>query len=224
MKTVIVPAPGKIEIRQVETPVINAYQALVKTEMVALCNATDSKLIAGKFPGVDTYPLALGHENAGIVIAVGEKVRNFKVGDRAIGGLISDFGAQGVDSGWGGFSEYVVVNDFEVLKEEGLATPEQGCWDSFEIQNTVPSHVQPEEAVISCTWREVLGAFKDFNLTPGKKVNCSVCVRLILSICFPLNWKLLAGWEQITDIHPPKLVLRNLLLRLIALMMLSLMR
>lgn len=32
MKTVIVPAPGKIEIRQVETPVINAYQALVKTE------------------------------------------------------------------------------------------------------------------------------------------------------------------------------------------------
>lgn len=50
MKTVIVPAPGKIEIRQVETPVINAYQALVKTEMVALCNATDSKLIAGNSP------------------------------------------------------------------------------------------------------------------------------------------------------------------------------
>ena len=169
MKTVIVPAPGKIEIRQVETPVINAYQALVKTEMVALCNATDSKLVAGKFPGVDTYPLALGHENAGIVVAVGEKVRNFKMGDRVIGGLISDFGAQGINSGWGGFSEYVVVNDFEVLKKEGLATPEQGCWDSFEIQNAVPSHVQPEEAVISCTWREVLGAFKDFNLTPGKR-------------------------------------------------------
>ena len=119
MKSVIVPAPGKIEIREVETPVINAYQVLVKTEMVALCNATDSKLIAGHFPGVDTYPLALGHENAGIVVAVGEKVRNFKVGDRAIGGLISDFGAQGINSGWGGFSEYVVVNDFEVLKEEG---------------------------------------------------------------------------------------------------------
>ena len=48
-------------------PVINAYQALVKTERVALCNATDSKLIAGHFPGVDTYPMALGHENAGIV-------------------------------------------------------------------------------------------------------------------------------------------------------------
>lgn len=86
--------------------------------MVALCNATDSKLVAGKFPGVDTYPLALGHENAGIVVAVGEKVRNFKMGDRVIGGLISDFGAQGINSGWGGFSEYVVVNDFEVLKKK----------------------------------------------------------------------------------------------------------
>ena len=60
MKSVIVPAPGKIEIREVETPVINAYQALVKTEMVALCNATDSKLIAGHFPGVDTYPSGSG--------------------------------------------------------------------------------------------------------------------------------------------------------------------
>lgn len=129
MKSVIVPAPGKIEIREVETPVINAYQALVKTEMVALCNATDSKLIAGHFPGVDTYPLALGHENAGIVVAVGEKVRNFKVGDRAIGGLISDFGAQGINSGWGGFSEYVVVNDFEVLKEE-----EKKLLSTFETQ------------------------------------------------------------------------------------------
>lgn len=170
MKSVIIPSPGILEVRDIEMPVINPYQALVKTEMVALCNATDSKLLSGKFPGVNTYPMALGHENVGIVTAVGDKVRNFRVGDRVIGGLISDFGIQDIYSAWGGFSEYVVVNDFEVLKEEGLATPEQGCWDSFEIQNTVPSFVQPEEAVISCTWREVLGAFKDFRLASGKKV------------------------------------------------------
>lgn len=170
MKCVIVPEPGKLEIREVDIPKISPYQALVKTEVVALCNATDSKLIAGHFPGIESYPLALGHETAGIVVAVGEKVKNFKVGDRAIGGLISDFGAQGIESGWGGFSEYVVVNDFEVLEAEGLATPENGCWDSFEIQNSIPSFVEPDEAVISCTWREVLGAFNDFNLKPGKKV------------------------------------------------------
>lgn len=170
MKSVIITEPGRVEIQEVDMPVITPYQALVKTEMVALCNATDSKLIAGHFPGEDQYPMALGHENVGIVIQVGAKVKHFKVGDRVIGGLNATFSTSGLHSGWGGFSEYVVVNDFEVLHEEGLATAEQGCWDSFEIQNTVPADVQPEEAVIACTWREILGAFKDFRLEPGKKV------------------------------------------------------
>jgi len=170
MKTVIVTTPGHIEIQEVAIPEISPYQALVKTEMVAFCNATDSKLIAGKFPGEDTYPMALGHENVGVVEKLGSKVKNFTVGDRVIGGLISSFGKNEPHSAWGGFSEYVVVNDFDVLKEEGLATPEQGCWDSFEIQNRIPEDIAPEEGVISCTWREVLGAFRDFRLEPGKKV------------------------------------------------------
>lgn len=170
MKSVIITEPGKIEILEVGMPVISPYQALVKTEMVAICNATDRKLIEGHFPGESTYPMALGHENVGIVVEVGDKVKQFQVGDRVIGGLNATFTTPGLHSGWGGFSEYVVVNDFDRLKEDGLATPEHGCWDSFEIQNSVPAFVEPEEAVISCTWREVLGAFKDFRLTPGKKV------------------------------------------------------
>ena len=170
MKSLIITEPGKFEIREVQKPEISEYQALVKTEMVALCNATDRKLIEGHFPGQNDYPMALGHENVGIVEAIGSKVKNFKIGDRVIGGLNAIFAEPDIHSGWGGFSEYVVANDFEVLKEDGLATPEQGCWDSFEIQNTIPEGIRPEEGVISCTWREVLGAFKDFNLTPDKKV------------------------------------------------------
>ena len=170
MKSLIITTPGNFEIRDIQKPKISDYQALIKTEMVALCNATDRKLIEGHFPGQSDYPMALGHENAGIVEAVGSKVKNFKIGDRVIGGLNAVFAESDIHSGWGGFSEYVVANDFEVLKENGLATPEQGCWDSFEIQNAVPEGIQPEEAVIACTWREVLGAFKDFNLEPDKKV------------------------------------------------------
>ena len=170
MKSLIITEPGKFEIREVQKPEISEYQALVKTEMVALCNATDRKLIEGHFPGQNDYPMALGHENVGIVEAIGSKVKNFKIDDRVIGGLNATFAEPDIHSGWGGFSEYVVANDFEVLKEDGLATPEQGCWDSFEIQNAIPEGIRPEEGVISCTWREVLGAFKDFNLTPDKKV------------------------------------------------------
>ena len=51
MKSVIATAPGVVEIREIDIPAITPYQALVKTEMVALCNATDSKLISGHFPG-----------------------------------------------------------------------------------------------------------------------------------------------------------------------------
>ena len=105
MKSVIATAPGVVEIREIDIPVITPYQALVKTEMVALCNATDSKLIAGHFPGADQFPMALGHENVGIVVEVGAKVRNFKVGDRAIGGLNATFTTPGLNSAWGGFSE-----------------------------------------------------------------------------------------------------------------------
>ena len=170
MKSLIITSPGQFEVRQIQKPEISDYQALVKTEMVALCNATDRKLIEGHFPGQNDYPMALGHENVGIVEAIGSKVKNFKIGDRVIGGLNATFAEPEIHSGWGGFSEYVVANDFEVLKENGLATPEHGCWDSFEIQNAVPEDICPEEAVISCTWREVLGAFKDFRLEPDKKV------------------------------------------------------
>ena len=90
MKTVIVPAPGKIEIRQVETPVINAYQALVKTEMVALCNATDSKLIAGKFPGVDFVKTSTGFGTAGATVhdvALMRRVVGPTIGVKAAGGI-----------------------------------------------------------------------------------------------------------------------------------------
>ena len=204
MKSLIITSPGQFEIRQIQKPEISDYQALVKTEMVALCNATDRKLIEGHFPGQNDYPMALGHENVGIVEAIGNKVKNFKIGDRVIGGLNATFAEPEIHSGWGGFSEYVVANDFEVLKENGLATPEQGCWDSFEIQNAVPEDIRPEEAVISCTWREVLGAFKDFRLEKDKKVIVFGAGPVGLSF---VKLGKLSGIKQIdiVDIFPEKL-------------------
>ncbi|NDV57314.1 zinc-binding dehydrogenase [Bacteroides sp. 519] len=206
MKSVIVTKPGTIEIKEVKTPVLSPYQALVKTEMMAFCNATDRKLITGTFPKQENYPIALGHENVGIVVEIGNKVKNFAVGDRVIGGLISSFQEEGLHSAWGGFSEYVVVNDFDVLKEEGLATPEQGCWDSFEIQNRVPQDIQPEEAVIACTWREILGAFNDFHLMPSKKV--LVFGSGPVGLSFVKLGKLFGlGQIDIVDQNPEKLVI-----------------
>ena len=42
--------------------------------------------------------------------------------------------------------------------------------DFEHLENPDVMDCYQKASIISCTWREVLGAFKDFNLTPGKKV------------------------------------------------------
>ena len=170
MRAVIVKQPGALEVVQIEKPKMGPYQALVKTEVAALCNATDSKLIAGHFPGVQNFPMVLGHEDAGIVQEVGAKVRNFQPGDRAIGGLVFNFAEPGLNSAWGGFSEYTLVTDHDAMVADGVADAQHGWFECYEIQRKVDADIPPEEAVILCMWREVYGGFGDFNLQADDRI------------------------------------------------------
>ncbi len=167
MLAVVVVEPGRVELADLPQPTPGPYEARVKTEVASLCNATDGKLIAGHFPGVDTYPLMLGHESAGIVDAVGEKVRNFRVGDRVIGGLLFNAGDGRTASGWGGFCEYTLAADHDAMVADGVADAEHGWFEVYEIQRTVPPDIPVEAAVLLCTWREVYGGIGDFQLKPG---------------------------------------------------------
>ena len=164
MRTVAVVEPGKVEVVDIAEPKPGAYQVRVKTEAACLCNATDGKLVAGHFPGVEEYPLILGHESVGIVDTVGDKVRNFKLGDRVIGGLVFDFAEPEYSSGWGGFCEYTLATDHDAMVEDGVADAEHGWFECYEIQRAVPKDISVEAAVLLCTWREVCGGFGDFNL------------------------------------------------------------
>jgi threonine dehydrogenase-like Zn-dependent dehydrogenase len=164
MRAVAVIEPGRVELVDLPTPAPGPYEVLVKTEVACLCNATDGKLIAGRFPGVDQYPLTLGHESVGIVEAVGEEVRNFRPGDRAVGGLLFDAGDPKYSSGWGGFCEYTLCCDHFAMVEDGVADQEHGWFEVYEIQRSVPNDIPVEAAVLLCTWREVYGGFGDFQL------------------------------------------------------------
>jgi D-arabinose 1-dehydrogenase-like Zn-dependent alcohol dehydrogenase len=170
MRAIAVLEPGKVAVVQVDQPKPGPYEALVKTEVAALCNATDGKLVAGHFPGVDKYPLMLGHEGAGIVVAVGNKVRNFKVGDRVIGSLLFSFSDPKYASGWGGFCEYGLANDHDGMTADGVADAEHGWFECYEIQRRVDADIPADEAALLCTWREVYGGFGDFNLTRGDHI------------------------------------------------------
>lgn len=164
MKAVVVVEPNRVEVLEVSKPVLGAYEVLAKNKVAALCNATDRKLIEGHFPGVDRYPLVLGHEGVAIVEEVGSKVRNIKVGDHVIGGLVGEFGRADYYGGWGGFCEYVIVHDHDAMMEDDAANAENGWFESCEIQTVVDADIPFEEAALLCTWREVYGGVSDFHL------------------------------------------------------------
>ena len=99
-------------------------------------------------------------------------MRNFRVGQKAVSGLVFDdeLNADGISSGWGGFCEYVLVNDHERMVENSVDNEENGWVEVFEIQTPVINSIEYEDGVLLCTWREVLGAFRDFHLKKGDNV------------------------------------------------------
>jgi len=170
MLAVAVTKTNQLNLIDVPDPVPGLYEARIKTEAAALCNATDRKLVEGHFPGVEQYPLLLGHETVGIVDAIGSKVRSFKVGDRVIGGLLLNTTDPGYASGWGGFSQYTLAGDHQAMVADGVADEAHGWYEVHEIMRAVRPSLSIEDALLLCTWREVYGAFGDFNLQPGDDI------------------------------------------------------
>jgi len=82
MKALVLTGKEKMEIQNVATPEVKSNEVLVNTAYAGICG-TDRALYAG-LPGSANAvpPIILGHENSGIVAAIGSDVTNVKVGDR----------------------------------------------------------------------------------------------------------------------------------------------
>lgn len=173
MYSVAVLEPNRLEIVEIEKPTPGPYDVLVKTEAAFICNATDRKVIEGHFPGLgmENYPLLLGHESVGRVVETGGKVSSFKIGQRAIGGLLLDPPGGVYGSGWGGNSEYILIRDHQAMVLDGVADDAHGWNDSLQVMRTVPEDITLEDAGLLCTWREVYaGMFTDFSLQKGDDI------------------------------------------------------
>lgn len=168
MKTLIVDEDGNLNVCEIPIPDINENQALVKTISCGICNGTDAKLIHRKFKGVDKseYPLMLGHEGVGKVIAVGKNVTSYKIGDVVLLPFVdaNESLYEKLGSAWGAYSEYAVVND---VKAYGNIAPECAY-----AQTIVPENIDPVDAAMIVTLREVLSSIKRF----GIKENQSIAV------------------------------------------------
>jgi L-iditol 2-dehydrogenase len=82
MKAVVLMGPDHLEVRDVDVPKPGPVDVLIKVESCALCG-TDVGLIKSPLPGQPPYgEHIIGHEYAGTVVALGETVDEFEIGDR----------------------------------------------------------------------------------------------------------------------------------------------
>ncbi|WP_431033466.1 NADP-dependent oxidoreductase [Pseudomonas yamanorum] len=108
--------PEVMHLREVEVPEPQAGEVLVRNVFVGI-NPVDYKIREGQYPEVklDTLPLTMGREVAGVVDKVGQGVKGFKPGDRV-------FAMIGAD---GGYAEYS-----RVPAEHLALIPESLDWPS----------------------------------------------------------------------------------------------
>ena len=82
MKAVVLYGPRQVNTGDLPIPALGDGDVRVKVAYCGICGSDFHKVAGKQNTRVITYPVALGHEISGIVEAVGEKVTDFKVGDR----------------------------------------------------------------------------------------------------------------------------------------------
>ncbi|MBE6541790.1 MAG: sorbitol dehydrogenase [Ruminococcaceae bacterium] len=164
MKAFAVYKDGKCGIVDVPVPAYGEYEALVKMISCGVCNGTDMKIIHGKFKGIDEYPALLGHEGVGEVVELGSKVKHLKIGDRVLLPFIGDV-PDGYSSAWGTYAEYNVVTDAQSMLDDGLEPD-----DFAYAQQKIPSSIDPVDAAMIVTFREVYSTMGIFGFEGGKSL------------------------------------------------------
>lgn len=168
MKTFIINVDGSTEIKEIPRPRINSKQALVKMVANGMCG-TDVKLLHHAFKGFpkSIYPIMLGHEGVGEVVEVGEDVCGYKIGDKVLLPFVDPDEElyPGLGSGWGAMSEYGVVWDKDAVYGEGEEAP-----DCAYAQTVLDPSLDPVDAVMLVTFREVLSNIRYFGIQPEESV------------------------------------------------------
>src|SRR6266581_6718074 len=84
MKALQITAPGQASLIELEKPAIGPEDVLIRSRAVGICGS-DVELYRSIRPtGFYRYPIIPGHEWAGEIVAVGERVRTLSPGDKAV--------------------------------------------------------------------------------------------------------------------------------------------
>lgn len=91
MKAMVVPKTGELTLEELDVPSPQAGEVLVRLAATGVCH-TDLSALRGSIP-LQTFPIVLGHEGAGVVQEVGPGVQDIAVGDHVVLTIIISCGA-----------------------------------------------------------------------------------------------------------------------------------
>ena len=77
------PEKGSVEIREIDQPSIGEEDVLLEVANVGVCGSDLHQWTADHSWPVN-YPVVLGHEFGGHIVALGSKVKGWKEGDRVV--------------------------------------------------------------------------------------------------------------------------------------------
>ena len=74
---------GSVELREIKLPEIGDHDVLLQVENVGVCGSDLHQWTSDHSWKVN-YPVVLGHEFGGVITKIGDKVKNWKIGDRVV--------------------------------------------------------------------------------------------------------------------------------------------
>ncbi len=140
MKALVVEDAKKLVYKDIEIPKVEEGKVLIRVKACGICGSDIPRARDG---GVHSFPQVVGHEFAGEIVKLGEKVENYKVGDRVTAApLIPCEKCENCQKGnpamcssysfigsreQGAMAEYVAVPSKNLIKLADNVTYEQGA-------------------------------------------------------------------------------------------------
>lgn len=140
MKALVIEDVKKLVYKDIEIPKVEEDKVLIKVKACGICGSDVPRARDG---GVHSFPQVVGHEFSGDIVEIGEKVQNYKVGDRVtVAPLVPCGKCENCQKGHpamctsysfigsreqGAMAEYVSVPSKNVIKLADNVTYEQGA-------------------------------------------------------------------------------------------------
>lgn len=158
---------GPVEYKQIPVPKPGPNEVLVNIKYTGVCH-TDLHAYHGDWPLEVKHPLVGGHEGTGVVVAVGELVKEIKVGDHA--------GIKWINNSCGHCAFCMDADEPLCPNAELSGYTKNGTFQQYAVVNAVhvariPKHL-PLDAIapIMCAGLTTYKALKESNAKPGDTV------------------------------------------------------